>query len=108
MLMPVNLASDNHRMRILFVTSAPFLSEPLGSMLLAGICRSEGHEVGLTTLQTADVVPAVSRFRPEVIAYSTMSSELPAFARADEGLRVWMSRTGRQVYRIMGGPHATF
>jgi len=95
-------------MKVLFVTSTPFLSEPLGAMLLAAICRRAGHDTRLAILRSGGFLDTVRSYQPDVIAYSAMSTELRFFRDADAELRKWMEKNGKRIVRIMGGPHPTY
>jgi radical SAM superfamily enzyme YgiQ (UPF0313 family) len=94
--------------RILFVISSPFALEPLGVMQLSSIARCAGHETSLAILTRGDLRRAVERLSPDVVAYSTASADIPALAQQDRRLRDWLQSSGRRVFRVMGGPHATY
>jgi radical SAM superfamily enzyme YgiQ (UPF0313 family) len=95
-------------MRILFVISTPYAIEPLGVMQLSAIARRAGHETSLAILTRGDLRRAVERLNPDVVAYSAMSADIPALAPQDQRLRDWLRSIGRRVFRVMGGPHATY
>jgi radical SAM superfamily enzyme YgiQ (UPF0313 family) len=82
--------------------------EPLGVLLLAAIARRAGHDTGLAVLRSHGLVRAARRFRPDVIAYSTSSADLPIVQQADAELRNWIASEGLKIRRIMGGPHPTY
>jgi anaerobic magnesium-protoporphyrin IX monomethyl ester cyclase len=95
-------------MRVLFAISTPFAIEPLGVMQLAALARKEGHRIALAILKRCDLRKAVATFQPEVVAYSASSGDIPLVTERDGRLRDWMQAEGRRVFRIMGGPHATY
>ena len=95
-------------MKVLFVTFTPFLSEPLGAMLLSAICRREGHRTKLTVAEDRRFGAILESWAPEVIAYSAMTTEIPSFRTADEQVRQWARSRRLKPFRIMGGPHPTF
>jgi len=59
-------------------------------------------------LEQEDLRRRVRRFTPDVVAYSAMSAHIPKVKEADAGLRALAAAEGKRVYRIMGGPHATY
>lgn len=95
-------------MRILFVTVTPYLIEPLGVMLLGAIARREGHETKLVFLRRVNLLKAVRSYRPDVIAYSTPSADVPVVREADAELRAWLRAGNQRLWRVMGGPHPTY
>jgi len=95
-------------MKVLFVTTTPFLSEPLGAMLLAAICRRAAHDTRLAILRSGCFLDTVRAYQPDLIAYSAMSTELRFFRDADAELRKWIEKNGKRIVRIMGGPHPTY
>ena len=95
-------------MRILFVISTPFAVEPLGVLQLSAIARRLGHETSLAISARGDLRRAVERVSPDVVAYSAASADIPALALQDRRLRDWLRSNGRRVFRVMGGPHATY
>jgi anaerobic magnesium-protoporphyrin IX monomethyl ester cyclase len=95
-------------MKILFVVGDVFLSEPLGVLQLAAICRQQGHLPRLVALKRHDLVQTLEEDPPDVIAYSTMTADANRFVEEDQRVRKWMESSGRKVARIMGGPHPTY
>jgi anaerobic magnesium-protoporphyrin IX monomethyl ester cyclase len=95
-------------MRVLFVTSFPYAIEPLGVMTLLAICKRAGHTTRLAILKKDCLERLVSEFRPDVVAYSTATSDVDTFQAADEHLRANMPRHGKRPFRVMGGPHPTY
>lgn len=95
-------------MRVLFVIRIPYAIEPHGVMLLAAIAKKAGHQVGLTILAKESLAKAAESFKPDVVAYSVIGSEIEAFQKADNELKQWMRARGQHIFRIMGGPHPTF
>ncbi|MFA5070503.1 MAG: radical SAM protein [Patescibacteria group bacterium] len=95
-------------MKILFVIPELLLSEPLGLMRLSADCKKYGHQTKLAVLKKDSIIQKIEEFQPVLIGYSTMTPDAPLFKEADELVQKWRRRTGRKVYRIMGGPHPTF
>lgn len=95
-------------MKVLFVVSELYFSEPLGVMQLSAICKRAGHRTKLCSLKDHSLRQALTDFVPEVVAYSTMTSDEKLFARGDAAVREWSQRSGHAVWRIMGGPHPTY
>jgi radical SAM superfamily enzyme YgiQ (UPF0313 family) len=81
--------------------------EPLGVTLLSAIAKQAGHESDLSILAHDDFCARVSKFDPDVVAYSVTSSEIELVKKADDLLRRQIKGSGRKVHRIMGGPLPT-
>ncbi len=62
----------------------------------------------LVSLKDHSLVNALNAFDPDVVAYSTMTPDERLFRKADGIVRSWMKKTGKEVPRIMGGPHPTY
>lgn len=93
-------------MRVLFVIRVPYAIEPHGVLLLAALCEKAGHTAALCILTQEKLWQRVASFRPDVVAYSVIGSDIDAFKEADT---ILLSKLGgRRVFRIMGGPHPTF
>lgn len=95
-------------MKILFVVSDIFLSEPIGLMQLSAICKKNNHFTKLVTLKRHSILKSIIEFRPDIIGYSTMSPDVNAFIEADLLAKGWMKNNKKNIYRIMGGPHPTY
>lgn len=95
-------------LKILFACSDLFFSEPLGIMALSAICKRNGHVTRLVVLRTDNVSEVLDAFDPDVMGYSTMSSDEYLFREADEIVKFWAHRRGKKVWRIMGGAHPTY
>ena len=95
-------------MKILFVTSHAFLLEPLGTMLMSAIGRNYQHKIRLVILRRGNVVQQVDRWKPDVVAYSAMSTDMPMFRAVDKEIRKKYASNGKMPFRIMGGPHPTY
>ncbi|MBF0415489.1 MAG: B12-binding domain-containing radical SAM protein [Magnetococcales bacterium] len=95
-------------MRVLFVVADLFFSEPLGVMLLSAMVRKQGHQTRLVSLKRHRLAPVLQAFNPDVVAYSTMTPEEHLFIFADDVVRRHQVVSGKKIFRIMGGPHATF
>ena len=95
-------------MRILFVIADLYFSEPLGAMILSGVCKKAGHQTRLAILQQRPISELLTEFQPDVIAYSAMTPDEHLFVNADAIVRQWAQSCGRRVLRIMGGAHPTY
>jgi anaerobic magnesium-protoporphyrin IX monomethyl ester cyclase len=95
-------------MRILFVNSHAFYSEPLGTMQLSAICKEMGHETRLSVLTRKSIAEDLEAFQPDLIGYSVMTPNEHLFAKADQAVKAYSKRKGQKVVRIMGGPHPTY
>ena len=95
-------------MRILFVVADIYFSEPLGIMILSAVCKEAGHKTRLAVIARDSFVEILDDFRPDVIAYSTMTSDENSFAYANDIALAWSKDRGYPIKRIMGGPHPTY
>lgn len=95
-------------MKVLFVSSTPFLMEPLGVLMLIGACRRAGHDTRLAILRRHRVGRMAAAFRPDVVAYSTSTADLVMFRAADREILAAAKDWPRPPFRVMGGPHPTF
>jgi anaerobic magnesium-protoporphyrin IX monomethyl ester cyclase len=95
-------------MRVLFVVPELFYSEPLGVMGLSAICKRDGHVTRLAVLARRPIEELLEEFDPDVVGYSAMTANKALFAEADRVVRERIRRTGKKIFRVMGGPHPTF
>lgn len=94
-------------MKVLFVTGNLFFNEPHGVLALSAASRNQGHQTRLTALSKHSFSSVLEEYDPDFIAYSTMSPEITQFQEADSVLKAYLRRRGKEIPRIMGGPHAT-
>ena len=94
-------------MKILFVVADIYFSEPLGVMVLSAVCKDAGHDTRLAVIARSELESVLDDFLPDVVAYSTMTSDETAFIRANKTVVSWSAKTGHPLKRIMGGPHPT-
>ena len=95
-------------MKVLFVVADIYFSEPLGVMVLSAICKQAGHKTRLAVIANSDLETVLDDFLPDVVAYSTMTSDETAFLNADRLIVGWAVHRERPIKRIMGGPHPTY
>tara|TARA_Y100000310_G_C20624856_1_gene785308 strand:+ start:81 stop:1556 length:1476 start_codon:yes stop_codon:yes gene_type:complete len=95
-------------MRILFVSTGEYFQEPLGVMLLSGVCKANGHQTKLVLLPSGPFEKKLKEFDPDVVAYSTMSSDEAYFIQADNLVKIYARERGEKIHRIMGGAHPTY
>lgn len=95
-------------MRILFTLAIPFVLEPMGVLLLSAICKRAGHETDLVIISKGNFTKKIREFDPQVVAYSVIGGDVETFKKADIQLREYSAQTGKQIFRIMGGPHPTY
>ena len=77
-------------------------------MILSAICKKAGYTTRLGIVARENLIEILDDFRPDVIAYSTMTSDENSFAHANDIIQAWSKDTGHPVKRIMGGPHPTY
>jgi anaerobic magnesium-protoporphyrin IX monomethyl ester cyclase len=95
-------------MKILFVVADIYFSEPLGIMILSAVCKKAGHRTRLAVIARDDLIKTLDDFKPDLVAYSTMTSDENSFSYANDVVKAWSKDRGRPVKRIMGGPHPTY
>lgn len=95
-------------MKVLFVVSEVFYSEPLGVMQLSSLLKNKGHQTKLAILKSSSLLEEVKRFQPKIIAYSTMSPDNGIFRDNDNLIRIFISDNKLPTKRIMGGSHPTY
>ena len=95
-------------MKVLFVVSDLFFSEPLGVMCLSAICKKHGHSTKLGIIAKGGLQKELEAFQPEIVCYSTMTSHEYLFKDADRIVREWQRSVPWRVWRIMGGAHPTY
>ena len=94
-------------MNIIFVMYVHYW-ERVGAMTLAEILRRAGHRVDLVNIYNmkperyADIV---SKYDPDVVAYSVMSPEISIYLEVNKNLK---QRLRRPFISVFGGPHPTF
>ena len=95
-------------MKVLFVVADIYFSEPLGIMILSAVCKKAGHRTRLAVVAHDDLMQILDDFRPDVVAFSTMTSDENSFSYANNIIKAWSKDRGHPVKRIMGGPHPTY
>ncbi len=95
-------------MKVLFVVADAYFSEPLGIMILSAVCKKAGHQTRLGIAARHDFIEILDEFKPDLVAYSTMTSDENAFAHVNRIVKAWSIDRGHPVMRIMGGPHPTY
>jgi anaerobic magnesium-protoporphyrin IX monomethyl ester cyclase len=94
--------------KVLFVVADIYFSEPLGIMILSAVCKKAGHNTRLAVVAHNDLEQVLDDFRPDIVAYSTMTSDENSFAYANDITIAWSKDREHPVKRIMGGPHPTY
>lgn len=91
-------------MRILFILKNENFLAPLGLCTISAIARSEGHETYLCETHQDDPVESVSRIRPDLVAYSSLTGEAKHYIRINKLIK----EAFPEVFTLMGGHHPTF
>ncbi len=95
-------------MKILFVVANIYFSEPLGVMILSAVCKKAGHKTRLAVIARHNIAEILDEFQPDLVAYSTMTSDEGAYSQANDIIKAWSKDKARPPKRIMGGPHPTY
>lgn len=77
-------------------------------MTLSALCKENNHHTHLLAIRKHRIMDKLTEFQPNIIAYSTMSSEVDLFVKTDEIIKKWAQKAKRKITRIMGGPHPTY
>jgi len=95
-------------MKVLFVVSKLFYSEPLGVMQLSAICKRYNCSTRLVSLLDHSLIDVLNDYIPDLICYSAMTSDDNLFKEGDKVVVGWMKMQGLTVQRVMGGAHPTY
>lgn len=95
-------------MRILFICKNINLSEPMGILSLSAVLRAAGHSTGLALAERKGFIAQARDFRPDVLAYSVTSGFHRYYLDLNRRLKAELTRNGRHILSLFGGPHATF
>ena len=91
-------------MKILFIVKDVDYIDPLGIMLLSGVAKSKGHSAYLGILSREDVIKKIKRLKIDLVAYGACTGEHKYYFAINETIKAKF----KEVFTIMGGPHATF
>ncbi len=80
----------------------------MGILQLSAICKKEGHDTQLVTLDRNEIEKVFLDYKPHVVAYSCMTADISSFKKADLKILNLISQMPHNVLRIMGGPHPTY
>ena len=95
-------------MKILFIQPESTMHERMGLMYLSSNLKARGHKVHMVLAGRygpEGLVEEVERFRPEVVGYSVMTSELETVLAINSALK---SNSKCKFLSVFGGPHPTF
>jgi len=88
-------------MRIMFIVNDLGVNEPFGPMILSAYLKSKGHNTILGVLRKEDVKKKIFSWKPDVLAYSMMSVDMPQMKKFNDDLRKKI-----KIFTILGGAHA--
>ena len=94
-------------MRILFVLNSHFW-ERIGILILSSILKKHQHTVSIYNINQRTVeqyIEEIKQLKPEVIAYSSMTTEIATFLQTNRELKSNLPFEWKSVF---GGPHPTF
>lgn len=97
-------------MRILFTWRIEDSSEPIGLMLLSALAKHNRpwRKTDLVILSLHDLEEKLDSFQPDVIAHSARTGEHVYYLEANKRVKEWARKRGKNVFTVLGGPHATF
>ena len=85
-------------MKIMFVINDFEMVEPFGVMILSATVKE--HETVLGVLKKEDVQTKIDRFKPDILAYSAMTMDMPDIIRFNNEI-------GFGGFTVLGGAHTT-
>lgn len=91
-------------MKILFIFKSENFLVPIGLCAISAIARQQGHETYLCEMNSGNPLEAVSRIKPDIVAYSSSTGEAKHYLRLNQRIK----REFPSIFTIMGGPHPTF
>jgi len=77
--------------------------EPLGIMYLTSALKEAGHQVAICGAGRNEVKKYLSKFRPQVVAYSATTGAHRLFLNLNRRIK-----SEHLVFSVFGGPHPTF
>lgn len=95
-------------MQILFVVNAVHHWERIGVLTLSSVLKQSGRSVLLYNIRgksDENILNDISRLKPDVLAYSSMSTEIRPYLRINRMIRQNLRNGLKSVF---GGPHPTF
>ena len=92
-------------MRIAFVQDILGFSIPLGTTMIAGVLRKNGHEVGLFVVENKleKTLQELKRYKPDIIGFSVISGSHQGYIKIAQGIKDRLN-----IPILWGGPHVTF
>ena len=89
-------------MRIMFIINNLGINEPFGPMILSAVLKKKGHQTALGVIQEEELEKKILSWKPDVLAYSMMSTDMNDVAEFNASLRKRV-----KIFTILGGSHAT-
>ena len=93
-------------MKVQFLLKNTGMFERLGIMSLSSVLKKKGHEVKLILteeLTEEEIIQNVKNYKPQVLAYSTMTGEHIYHIELNQ-----MIRSHYNAFSVFGGPHPTY
>ena len=89
-------------MRVMFIINNLGINEPFGPMLLSAALKKNGHQTVLGVIQEEDLEKKILDWKPDILAYSMMSTDMNDMAKFNNALKKRV-----KIFTILGGSHAT-
>jgi hypothetical protein len=91
--------------KVLFALGSDgYMTEPMNLMDLSALAKRLGWETGLVVLERDDLLDAVKRQKPDVVAFSAITGSHQLLIAENDRLK----KAKPHVKTVIGGPHATF
>lgn len=91
-------------MKILFVIKDVEYIDPMGIMLLSALAKEKGHSTAVSVLADGKFKETVVSYKPDVVAFSAKTGEHKYYIAANTAVK----ELDKNVFTVIGGPHATF
>ena len=91
-------------MKILFVIKDVEYIDPMGIMLLSALAKEKGHQTALAVMADGNLREKVREYGPQVVAFSAKTGEHKYYLAANNQVKA----INKDIFTVMGGPHATF
>ena len=91
-------------MDILFAVNEIDFSSPLGLMQISAMSKKRGDKNHLVVLSKENIFKKIEEINPKVIAYGGCTGEHKHYVKINKKIK----ERFKDIFTIMGGPHATF
>ncbi len=91
-------------MNILFAVQDTAFFKPLGLMQMSAMAKQRGDKTDLVVLSKENIWDKIREYNPDVVAYTATTGEHKHYVKVNKRIK----SEHKNIFTIMGGPHATF